>query len=214
MLSAVSAAFDDAISSDLGGTTGTKDQRNTRHRLALAWPINFESQKGLISRLQKWDQEAPDAQSNCPSSLFSTMKIDRDARSAWKVALRRALCLEIAERVPEWPRKAHKAVNRRNFARSLRQKRPFGRQNATLDSGAWADRTAELDVVVRMGRKVASRKALVELYKRLPMEELRSIAHPAARGVERTKNEVDCRHPVSKKICSLASSSEKRPCAG
>ncbi|EJK70319.1 hypothetical protein THAOC_08332, partial [Thalassiosira oceanica] len=59
------------------------------------------------------------------------MKIDRSARSGWKVAPSRALGLGITGQASEGSGKARKACFHRNFDSSLRQRVPSYRQNAT-----------------------------------------------------------------------------------
>ncbi|EJK61236.1 hypothetical protein THAOC_18318, partial [Thalassiosira oceanica] len=94
------------------------------------------------------------------------------ARSTWKVAHSRALGPGIAERASEGPGKARKASIHRKFGFGLRQRAPFV-GNATR-GGPRSCRADELDEVVRIGRKVASRKALAELFKSLWIVEFRS----------------------------------------
>ncbi|EJK68714.1 hypothetical protein THAOC_10082, partial [Thalassiosira oceanica] len=95
---------------------------------------------------------------------------DRSARSAWKVAPSRALGLGITERPPERPGKVRKVSVCRKFDSSLRQRVPFYRQNARRSCRA--DRTRRC---LGMGRKVASRNRLVELYKSLSIDVFRDF---------------------------------------
>ncbi|EJK47853.1 hypothetical protein THAOC_33402, partial [Thalassiosira oceanica] len=81
--------------------------------------------------------------------------------SAWKVAHSKALGPGITKRPPERPGKARKASIRRKSDSSLRQRVPFNGKNA-FDRVVRANRPG-----LGMGRKAASRKALVELYKSL-----------------------------------------------
>ncbi|EJK55863.1 hypothetical protein THAOC_24352 [Thalassiosira oceanica] len=90
------------------------------------------------------------------------IEVPRSGRSAWKVALSNALGLEVTERVPERPGKAPDARNCRDFATGLRQRVPSVGKTRRACRGV---RTAELDEVVGNVSKVASRKALAELYK-------------------------------------------------
>ncbi|EJK53654.1 hypothetical protein THAOC_26862, partial [Thalassiosira oceanica] len=101
---------------------------------------------------------------------------DRSARSAWKVAHSKAPGPGITERASEGPGKARKARIRRKFDSSLRQRVPFiGKRD--LDGVVRTPRIVswgQTDEVVGFGRKVASRKALVELYKSLSIDDFRS----------------------------------------
>ena len=95
-------------------------------------------------------------------SLFRHDEIEVH-RPAWKVALRTALGLGITGRVSEWHREACKAFVHRKFASRLRQKQPWIGRSRPLDHG-------ETRPAARIRRKVASWKALVELYKSLSVD--------------------------------------------
>ena len=105
----------------------------------------------------------PEVGQPAPSSLFLELIV----RPVWKVALSNALVLEVTERASERPGEAREASDGRNLAlasvgKALRSAKRDPRQSSIdLDRVVRPD----LDEVVRMGRKAASRKALVELYK-------------------------------------------------
>ncbi|EJK63474.1 hypothetical protein THAOC_15861, partial [Thalassiosira oceanica] len=108
------------------------------------------------------------------------IETDRSARSGWKVAPSRALGPGITERASEGSGKARKACFRRKFDSSLRQRVPFlgiTRPAADLD-----DRVVRpnFDAVVGIVRKAASWNRLVELYKRLPIDEFGDTRRTAA----------------------------------
>ncbi|EJK58897.1 hypothetical protein THAOC_20944 [Thalassiosira oceanica] len=99
---------------------------------------------------------------------------DRRARSAYQVAHSKAPGPGITERASEGPGKARKACFRRKFDSSALRRRNATRA-ADLNRSCRAGRTAEPDEVLRMGRKVASWKALAELYKSLSSDEFRDV---------------------------------------
>ena len=100
-------------------------------------------------------------------------------RSTWKVALSNALGLKNTELASGRPGKAPEASDSRDFVTGFRQRVQCS-WSAKRDP-RWAGRTRP--VVVGMGRKPASRKALAELYQVTVNRRIQVQARPAARGL-------------------------------
>ncbi|EJK75155.1 hypothetical protein THAOC_03133 [Thalassiosira oceanica] len=135
-----------------------------------------------------------------PGRLHWSDEKDRSARSAYRVAHSKAPGPGMTERASEGPGKALEGCFRRKFATCLRQRAPFVGQTrpaADLESC----RAAEPDGVLGMGRKVASWKALAELYKPLPIDEFRDVevgswgVSKDTRGVLRRRPKTDAARP-------------------
>ncbi|EJK66928.1 hypothetical protein THAOC_12099 [Thalassiosira oceanica] len=117
------------------------------------------------------------------------MKIDRSARSAYEVALWKALGLGITERAPERPGRACKACNRRNSALASVRKGPsIGK---TRPAAGWVEggtSSTRGQNWTKSSFLESSRRALqVTANRRIQVR-----ARPAARGLaafERTKKE-------------------------
>ncbi|EJK55460.1 hypothetical protein THAOC_24810 [Thalassiosira oceanica] len=109
---------------------------------------------------------------------------DRSARSAWKVAHSKALGPRIIERPPNGPgRPLRRAFVENSTAASVREC-PFSAKRAR------GGPDSIVSWVFRIVRKVASRKALVELYKSLSIDEFRSTARAVRALQEMRRHEV------------------------
>ncbi|EJK65245.1 hypothetical protein THAOC_13919 [Thalassiosira oceanica] len=128
-----------------------------------------------------------------PHRQFLFDNDNRSDRSAWKVAHSEAPGPGITERALEGTGKARKGCIRRKFATCLRQRVPFiGNTRPARRGGPRPCRAScgpnRREVLIGMGRKVASRKALAELYKRLPIE-VSAARADRAREEKRSRNQ-------------------------